>query len=552
MPDHPDIDAATTPDFDAVIVGAGFGGLAQLHSLRSLGFRCRVFEAGGDIGGTWYWNRYPGARVDVESAWYSYWFSSELEQDWEWSEKLPTQAEILRYLEHVVDRFDLRADIVFNTRVASARWVEDGAHWEVTTAAGDSVTSRFLIMATGNLSAAKGLEVPGEERFKGRILHTARWPEEPVDFHGLRVGVVGTGSSGVQAIPVIAEEAAQVTVFQRTPAFAFPARNRSLDPAAVAEIKRNYPAWRERQRETYLGIPDPPPTESALAVSEAERLARYEAGWERGGLNALLTAFNDIFVDAEANETLAEFVRDKIHEIVDDPEVAEDLSPRTYPVGAKRACLGTGYYEAFNRDNVSLVNLRRTPLVEVTERGLRTSDAEYEFDAIVLATGFDAITGSLLAVDLRGRDGRRLVDDWSEAPTAYLGVAIAGFPNLFVVTGPGSPSVISNMAFSIQQHTDWIAATLAHLRERGLTTIEPSAEAQKSWVAHVQEVAGHTLFSKADSYYNGANVPGKPRVFSVYVGGVDEYGRHLNRVVENGYEGFLLGDRPPVSSLVEG
>lgn len=539
--DFSDMNLAVPERVDAVIVGAGFGGIAQLHALKQLGLTCRVVEAGSDVGGTWFWNRYPGARVDVESAWYSYRFSPELDQDWEWSEKLPVQSEILRYLRHVVDRFGLREDMVFDTRVTTATWHDDAAEWELDTDTGARLRARYVVMATGTLSRVKGLEVPGMERFAGDVHHTGSWPHDGVDFTGQRVGVVGTGSSGIQAIPLIAEQAEQLVVFQRTPAFALPARNRPLDPDEVAELKRDYPAWRERQRETYLGIPDPQPTRSALEVSEAEREARYEAGWEQGGLNALLTAYNDLFVDREANETLAEFVRGKIRSIVDDPQVAEDLSPRSYAIGAKRACLQTGYYETFNRPNVTLVNLRRTPLVEVTEHGVRTTEAEFELDALVLATGFDAITGSVLAIDIHGRDGVAMDEAWRDGAMAYLGLGVAGFPNLFLVTGPGSPSVLSNMAFSIQEHTEWIAATIAHLEEHGLATIEATSEAQAEWARLVGEIAGSTLFPTADSYYNGANVPGKPRTFPIFVAGVAEYGAQLRRVTADGYEGFKLG-----------
>jgi cation diffusion facilitator CzcD-associated flavoprotein CzcO len=532
MPDHDNL--------DAIIVGAGLAGLYQLHRLRGLGLRALVIEAADDVGGTWYWNRYPGARCDVQSMSYSYSFSPELEQDWVWTEKYPEQPEILRYINHVADRFDLRPDILFSTRVVSAHYDEAAARWSVTTDGGQALTAQFVIMATGCLSAPKLPEIPGLERYGGRVHQTARWGKDEVSFDGLRVGVIGTGSSGIQSIPVIAEQAADLTVFQRTPNFSIPAGNRPLDPAEVAEMKAGYPAWREQQRLSRSGIPSPEATDFALATPEDERNQRFQASWELGNLTSLAGSFVDILLDPAANELAAEFIRSKIREVVDDPETAETLSPRTFPYATKRPCLDTGYYQAFNRPNVHLVDLRKTPLAEFTPGGLRTSEREFEFDAIVIATGFDAMTGALAAIDIQGRNVVSLASQWTAGPRNYLGVAMAGFPNLFTITGPLSPSVLSNMMVSIEQHVEWITDCIAYLRSNGYESIEATVAAQDDWVQHVADVGSFTLFPKADSWYMGANVPGKPRVFLPYVGGVGEFRAKCAQVAADGYEGFTL------------
>jgi cation diffusion facilitator CzcD-associated flavoprotein CzcO len=524
---------------DAVIVGAGFSGMYLLHQQRRQGMSVVVFEAGTDVGGTWYWNRYPGARVDVESLAYSYSFSDELEQEYAWEERYPTQPEILKYARHVAERFDLRRDIVFRTRVAGATWDDEAATWLVRTEHGDAVTTRFLVMATGCLSAAKMPEIPGLDTFKGATYHTAHWPHEGVDFTGKRVGLIGTGSSGVQSIPVIAEQAADLTVFQRTPAYSLPARNRRLRPDEIAAMKADYPAFRQAQRESAAGVPVTPPTKSALAVSDAERDEIFEAAWESGSLVNLLSTFTDLATDQAANDTAKRWIHGKIHEIVADPRVAGDLCPE-YPVGTKRPCLDTNYYETYNRDDVHLVNLRRSPLVEITEKGVRTADREYEFDVIVYATGFDAMTGSLTNVDIRGRDGVSLKETWQAGPRTYLGIGSAGFPNMFMITGPGSPSVLSNMVVSIEQHVEWVAGVIEHLAAQGLRTIEATQQAQDDWVEHVNEIAGYTLYPKANSWYMGANVPGKTRVFMPYAGGVGAYRKRCDEVAAKGYEGFAL------------
>ncbi len=532
VPDH--------ENYDAVIVGAGLAGLYQLYRLRELGLRAHIIEAGDGVGGTWYWNRYPGARCDVQSLSYSYSFSPELEQDWEWTEKYPTQPEILRYLNHVADRFDLRRDITFSTRVLRAQYDDAAARWTLGTDAGTTLTAQFVIMATGCLSASKLPEIPGLERYRGRTHHTARWGKDEVRFDGLRVGVIGTGSSGIQSIPIIAEQAADLTVFQRTPNFSMPAGNRPLSADEVAEMKANYRAWREAQRTSGFGIPSEPSTTLALSVPEEERNATYQAGWEKGDLVSLIGSYADTLVDPAANETAAEFIRAKIRSIVHDPELAETLSPRTFPVGTKRPCLDSGYYATFNRPNVHLVDLRKTPLVEFTESGLRTSAAEYEFDAIVFATGFDAMTGALTAIDIRNGNGVSLASRWSAGPRTYLGVAMAGFPNLFTITGPGSPSVLSNMVVSIEQHVEWISDLIAYLRDHGYVAAEATPEAEAEWVQHVADVGAFTLFPKADSWYMGANVPGKPRVFLPYIGGVGVFREKCDQVAASGYEGFAL------------
>ena len=529
---------------DAVVVGAGFAGLYQIHLLRENGFTVRAFEAGEGVGGTWFWNRYPGARCDVQSIYYSYSFSPELEQEWTWTERFPSQPEILRYVNHVADRFDLRRHISFSTRVDSAIFDEATARWTVLTDAGEAVTARFVIMATGCLSVPKLPEVDGIADFQGETYHTSRWPEEGVDFTGKRVAVFGTGSSGIQVIPIIAEQAAELTVFQRTPAFSLAARNRPLEPGELDGVRSRYRDIRAQQRVSAVGIPTDPPTESIFEASEAERTAKFEAAAEVGDPSPIVGGYIDIAVDKAANDVAAEFYRSKIRQRVTDPDLAETLSPRSYPIGTKRPCLDTGYYETFNRPNVRLVDLRKTPLVGVTPKGARTSEEDFAFDAIVFATGFDAMTGALNAVDIRGRGGLVLREKWGEGPRSYLGLAVAGFPNLFTITGPSSPSVLSNVIVSIEQHVEWVTDCLRHVRDQELATVEPTEEAEDGWVAHVAEVANATLYPSADSWYLGANVPGKPRVFMAYLGGVGPYRELCAGVAARGYEGFELAKEP--------
>jgi cation diffusion facilitator CzcD-associated flavoprotein CzcO len=527
-------------DLDAVIVGAGFSGLYMLYRLRRMGLSALVLERGGGVGGTWYWNRYPGARCDIESMDYSYSFSHELEQKWEWTERYATQPEILRYLEHVADRFDLRRDIRFDTRVTAARYDQDTNRWQVTTEDGELLRGRYCVMATGNLSSVKRPDFPGLDTFEGEWHHTAEWPHEGVDFSGLRVGVIGTGSTGIQVIPQVAEQAEHLYVFQRTANFSMPAQNRPLDPEEQRRIKAKYGERRRLSRDSEPGIPVLPPERATFDVTAEERQRIYEAGWRRGGINALSGAFTDFFTDRDANETAAEFTREKIRQIVRDPGTAEALAPRLNPIGTKRTCVDIGYFETYNRDNVELVDVRRAPIVAITARGIRTSEGEFEVDSIVFAIGFDAMTGALSEIDIRGADGRRLRDRWAEGPRTYLGIACAGFPNLFMVTGPGSPSVLSNMVLSIEQHVDWIAACIASAHERGSDRIEATIEAEDAWVDHVNELADATLYPLANSWYLGANIPGKPRVFMPYVGGVGAYRRVCEEIAARDYEGFAM------------
>jgi cyclohexanone monooxygenase len=524
---------------DAVVVGAGFAGLYMLHRLRGLGFTVQVYEAGDGVGGTWYWNRYPGARCDVESMDYSYSFSDDLQQEWHWTERYASQPEILKYANHVADRFDLRRDIQLATRVTAAVFDEAAGRWDVETDRGDRLSARFCIMATGCLSTAQVPAFPGRESFRGPTYHTGHWPHEGVDFTGQRVGVIGTGSSAIQSIPIIAAQAAHLVVFQRTPNYSIPAQNAPLDPEYERQWKASYPEHRRQARESRIGFVVERGEESALAVSAEARHREYEKRWTRGGLGFSAT-FIDLLTDQDANETAAEFFRARIRAIVRDPAVADLLTPRDYPLGTKRLCVDTDYYATFNRDNVTLVDIRRAPIEAITPTGLRTRERSYDLDSLVFATGFDAMTGALLAVDIRGRGGRALREAWAAGPRTYLGLAVAGFPNLFAITGPGSPSVLSNMIVSIEQHVDWIADCLAHLRSQGLGRIEADVDAQDAWVEHVNAVGHMTLYPRANSWYMGANVPGKPRIFMPYIGGVGLYRERCDEVAAKGYEGFTL------------
>ncbi|MGB1896175.1 MAG: alpha/beta hydrolase fold domain-containing protein [Parvibaculales bacterium] len=524
---------------DAVVVGAGFSGMYQLHKLRDMGLSVKVFEAGEDVGGTWYWNRYPGARVDIESMAYSFSFSKELEQDWVWSEKYSPQPELLRYAQHVAERFDLKRDISFNTRVESAHFDEDNNEWLVTTECGRRVRARYLVMATGVLSAAKTPDIAGRDSFKGETYQTGLWPKEGVDFTGKRVAIIGTGSSAVQSIPLIAEEADELVVYQRTAAYSTPAFNRPLTNSEIDTMKGNYEQYRQEQRLSPAGIINPErQLERVMDVPKEERQRRFEEAWDEGLLTGLMSTFSDIQLDEEANHEVAEFIRDRIRNTVQDQQTADDLTPKAYPYATKRPCIDTNYYETYNRENVSLVNLRRTPIETITETGIETSDGAREFDAIVYATGFDAMTGPLLRVDIRGRGGKRLVDAWIDGPRSYLGIAIHGFPNLFTITGPSSPSVLSNMLVSIEQHVDWVSDCIGWMNENGKTAIEPSDEAERDWAEHTAHLAGMTLFPQADSWYMGANVPGKPRMFLAYVGGVGAYRLICDQIAATGYHGF--------------
>jgi len=535
-------------DYDAVVIGAGFAGLYMLYRLREAGFSVRGVEAGSGVGGTWYWNRYPGARCDSESMYYSYSFLPDLEQEWPLEERYPGQPEILRYLEHVADRLDLKKDFEFDTRVASLQFDDRSGRWTVSTDDGASVKARWVITVVGCLSAANIPELPGADSFTGATYHTGQWPHEPVRFEGQRVGVIGTGASGIQAIPVIAEQAAHLTVFQRTAQFTIPAANGPLAPAFVQLWKDNYREWRRRGRLSRAGIPYVGMDRSALEVTPEERRAAFEAGWEQGGFMFSVATFSDLLLNEEANATAVEFVHAKIDQIVEDPRVADALKPRDFPFATKRLPLDTNYYETFNRPNVTLVDLRRTPIVEVTRDAIRTTESVHAVDIMVYATGFDALTGPLLAMDVRGRDGRSLAETWAEGPRTYLGLGIPGFPNLFTITGPGSPSVLSNMPTAIEQHVEWIAHCLERLAHDRVDIIEATEEAAASWTDHVQQVASRTLYTKAASWYMGANIPGKPRVFLPYVGGLGVYGEKCAEVAARGYEGFALASVQLTSS----
>jgi cation diffusion facilitator CzcD-associated flavoprotein CzcO len=524
---------------DVVIVGAGFAGLYMLHKVRELGLSVRLFEAGDGVGGVWYFNRYPGARCDVESVDYSYSFSEELQQEWHWPERYSPQPDILRYINHVADRFDLRRDIQLGTRVTAAVFDEPTERWEIATDAGDQVSARFCIMASGALSVARPAEYPGLDDFPGLVHHTAEWPHEEVAFAGRRVGVIGTGSSGIQVIPVIAEQAEHLYVFQRTPNFTVPAQNPVMDPEYERAVKAVYAERRRVARLTTSGLYRDMSRQSALEVSPDERRRIYEENWRTAGFGFILS-FSDLILDKDANDTAVEFINAKIAEQVDDPAVAELLSPRHHPFGTKRPCVAANYYTTFNRDNVTLVDISGSPIERFTPRGVRTAAAEYDLDMIVFATGFDAMTGALLKVDIRGRGGVSLRDKWEAGPPTYLGLATAGFPNLFMITAPGSPSVLSNMMVSIEQHVEWLADLLAHAGRTGIDLIEADATAEDAWVAHVNELAAVTLYPTANSWYLSPKVPGRPRVFMPYPGGLRRYRRRCDAVAENGYEGFSL------------
>jgi cation diffusion facilitator CzcD-associated flavoprotein CzcO len=527
---------------DALVIGAGFAGLYQLHCLRDrLGLSVQVLEAGDGVGGTWYWNRYPGARCDSESHTYAFYFSDELLQEWTWSERYPGQAEILRYLNHVADRFDLRRNIRFGTRVTSAEYDAAANLWHVRTEDGVRFAATYLVTAVGCLSAANVPDIPGRDDFAGPWYHTGQWPHEGVDFAGKRVGMIGTGSTGIQAAPVIAEAAAHLTVFQRTANYSIPARNAPLTEEFKRWAKDNAAELRQAMQSTVNGHPYRIADRSAHDVTDEEREAIYRAAWERGGLR-LRAAFRDILTNKAANDTASEFIRARIREVVKDPRTAEILSNIDHPFATKRPPIDSGYFETFNRDNVSLVDLRATPIERITPTGILLKDGtEHALDIIVFATGFDAMTGPLLRMDITGRDGIALRDAWKAGPRTYLGLQVAGFPNLFTVTGPGSPSVLTNMPVAIEQHVEWITDCIAHMRAKGIARIEPQPEAVDRWVERVNDAANATLLPQAGhSWYLGANVPGKPRVFMPYAGGLARYRTICADVAARGYEGFAL------------
>jgi len=526
-------------DFDVAVVGAGFAGLYMLYRLRGMGFSVTVLEAGHDVGGTWYWNRYPGARCDIESMQYSYQFSDPLQQEWDWSERYATQPEILRYANHVADRFDLRRDIRFDTNVQAATFDEEQGYWILDIGDGERVSATHCVMATGCLSSPNMPKIAGIDRFEGASYHTGHWPHEGVDFAGRRVGVIGTGSSAIQSIPMIAAQAKHLTVFQRTPNYSIPAHNAPLRPEKVAAIKADYAGMRARAKRTPPGIDATFNPASAMDDGAEQRRQAYEKRWAEGGLT-FMGAYGDLMLNPDSNDTAAEFTRAKIREIVDDPAVAEALLPGNI-IGAKRLCVDTGYYATYNRPNVALVDVRDQPIEAITATGIRARGQDFDLDAIVFATGFDAMTGALLKIDIRGRGGLALADKWADGPRTYLGLAMAGFPNLFTITGPGSPSVLTNMLPSIEQHVDWVADCLGYLRDNGRAVIEARTTAEDDWIAHNNTFVEASLRSTTESWYNGANIAGKPRVFMPYLGGFPLYVQKCEAVAANGYEGFALG-----------
>jgi cation diffusion facilitator CzcD-associated flavoprotein CzcO len=534
-------EALQRTELDALVIGAGFAGLYQLLCLRDrLGLSVKALEAGGGVGGTWYWNRYPGARCDSESHVYWYTFSPELMRDWEWSERYPGQPEIMRYLNFVADRFDLKRDIHFNTRVVAAHYDDAANRWQVRTENGEIYSVKFLITAVGCLSTANVPNFPGLKDFKGNWYHTGQWPHEDVDFTGKRVGMIGTGSTGIQAAPVIAATAAHLTVFQRTANYSVPARNAPLTPEFKQYVKQHPGEIRAVTRETLNGMAFRIEERLAVETAPEEREKIYEAAWERGGLQ-FRAAFQDMMVDKKANDTAADFIKRKIRSIVKDPVTAAILSDIDHPYAAKRPPIDTDYFETYNRPNVTLVDLKTAPIERISTAGVCTTKAEYPLDIIVFATGFDAMTGPMLRMDIRGRGGVALTDVWNAGPRNYLGLQVAGFPNLFTITGPGSPSVLCNMPVAIEQHADWIADCIKHMREKGLERIEARPESMDKWVDEVNEAASKTVLPMAThSWYLGANIPGKPRVFMPYAGGMVRYRQICAEVAEHGYEGFAL------------
>lgn len=524
-------------DVDVVVVGAGFSGLYLLYCLRKAGFSTRVFERGGDVGGTWYWNRYPGARCDVESLQYSYSFDEQLQQDWHWPEKFSAQPDILAYANHVADRFNLKKDIEFNVEVKASRFDENLKTWKITTNTGEEIDAQYFIMATGCISTTQIPNIKGLSDYVGNTFHTGDWPHEEVDFSGQSIAVIGTGSSGIQSIPVLAKQAKKLTVFQRTPNYSIPSQNEPMTKKYERSWKDVYSERRKEMRYSAHGSLKDLNDVPALSVDEDQRQELYTKRWAIGG-TGFLGSFNDLLTNADANYTAAEYVRQQIKRVVKDKETAEILCPRSYPIGTKRICIDTGYFETYNRENVKLVDISKKPIQRLVADGIIVDDQLYAFDSIIFATGFDAMTGSIFNVDIKGRGGLALKEKWNAGPKTYLGLMSASFPNLFMITGPGSPSVKSNMIMSIEQHVDLVIETLLSMRRKGLSVVEPELEAENKWVDHVQEVANKTLFPQANSWYMGANIPGKPRLFMPYIGGVGAYREICEEIVANNYRGF--------------
>lgn len=524
---------------DVVVVGAGFGGMYAIYRFREMGLRIQGFEAGGDVGGVWYWNRYPGARVDLPSIDYSFSFSPEVEQEWTWSEQFAAQPELLAYMNFVAERLDLRKHIQFNTRVTSAVWDEARKLWRVTTDRGETLEATYCIMATGPLSVPKDPEIPGVARYKGQLLRAARWPHEPVSFAGKRVGVIGTGSTGIQIVQEVGKEAGELFVFQRTPSFTMPMRNEQLEPDYVAEVKRHYAGIREAARNSAVGGVRPQSTRAFFSVTPAQRRQLLEDAWKNGGL-AMLGTFSDLLTNPEANEQVAEFVRGKIGEIVQDPVTAEKLKPRDYPIFARRPCLDSSYYETYNRPNVHLVDCLTDAIEEITEKGVRTQSGEVELDVLIFATGYDGLTGALLAFDVVGRRGRKVNDKWKDGARSHLGLMMEGFPNLFMTTGPNGPAALANIVRISEHDVDWIAAAMTYMDKNGLSSIEPTKEAEDRWMDLVFTLSQRTLLSKAKTWYVGANVKDKPLGLTLFTGGFQKYREHCAAAVQDGYRGFAF------------
>jgi len=527
-------------DVDAIVIGAGFGGLRMLYELRRLGMTATVLEAGTDVGGTWYWNRYPGARTDSESWVYCFSFSDELQQDWDWAERYPAQPEVLRYLQHVTDRFDLRKDIEFGTRVRAARFDDVADRWHVTTEDGRVRRAKYFIPATGPLSLPLDPPYPGLDTFEGDWYLTARWQKEEVDLTGKRVAIIGTGATAVQAIPLIAQQAEHLTVFQRTPNYVIPARNRILTDAERAAYRGRYgQIWEQTQQHVFAFAMDPA-NRTRSDVTPAEQHAIFEAAWQKGGFQYLFETFDDLLVDELSNEAAADYVRAQIRATVDDPATAELLCPKGYPLGGKRPPLGHGYYETYNRDNVTLLDINADPIERITPRGLATSRAEHEFDVIVFATGFDAVTGTMMAIDIEGRDGQTIRDRWSDGPETYLGLAVDGFPNMFMISGPQAP--FANIPVVIDNAVRWIGRAIAHAEEQRLATVEPTPEAVQAWCQQISDILDATILKQGEivnSWFLGANVPGKPHVVLFYFGGAGAYFETIHGAADRDYEGFI-------------
>lgn len=531
---------STTQDHvDVVVVGAGFGGLYALHKFRQQGRSVRVFEAAPEVGGTWYFNRYPGARCDVESLDYCFSFSDELQQEWTWTEKYATQPEILSYIKWVADRLDLRPGITFGTRVVSTVLDADTLRWTVTTDTGETVIARFVVMATGPLSSPLTPNIDGLDTFGGDVYHTAHWPHEGVDFTGKRVAVIGTGSSGIQSIPIIAEQAAQLFVFQRTPNYSVPAGNRTLSLDEIAHAKATYAKRRQMSWRSGGGSPHVAHPKLTMEASAEERREAFEKRWQLGGVLFSKT-FADQMIDMEANDEARKFYEEKVRAVIKDPQVADLLIPNDHPIGTKRICTDTNYFETFNRPHVELISVRKTPIESIDATGINTTARHVDLDAIVLATGFDAMTGTLAKIDIVGRGGRKLIDDWAGGPRTYLGLGVDGFPNLFLVSGPGAPAVLANMVLHAEAHINWISDAIDYLDDHDVDAIEATPDAVDNWVAECNQRADATLFPKANSWYMGANVPGKPRVFMLFIGGFATYLGICADVVNAGYKGFSL------------